>query len=73
MTRRQIDTLFKNLKEKFNLDYAITMADEYGDCSTCITDAIHTKHGRNSKGVWLKHWRYGMNKSGSIESQEPHS
>ena len=52
---------FKEFKEKGNLDYAITNADNYGDCQSCVNYSLCVEFGEDSKGIWTKNWFKGMN------------
>ena len=36
MNKRKLNKVFAEIKEKANMDYAITNSDEYGDCNTCV-------------------------------------
>lgn len=47
------------------MDYAITNADEYGDCNTCVNSELLFEFGENSKGIYVKHWLKGMNAGGA--------
>lgn len=60
MTKEQINNIFKEIKEKANLDFAYSEALD--DCSTCTWWEIANKHGKDSKGIWLKHFTFGVNK-----------
>ena len=42
MTKKQINNIFKEIKEKANLDFAYSEA--LGDCSTCTWTEIVNKH-----------------------------
>lgn len=63
MDKRKLNRVFKEVKTKANLDYAITNADEYGDCNTCVNSELAFEFGMDSKGIYPKHWLKGMNKS----------
>lgn len=60
MTKKQINNIFKEIKEKANLDFAYSEA--LGDCSTCTWTEIVNKHGKEAKGIWLKYFTFGGNK-----------
>ena len=62
MDKRKLNRVFKEIKTKANLDYAITNTDEYGDCNTCATYELAFEFGVDSKGIYAKHWLKGMNK-----------
>ena len=62
MNKRKLTTVFKDIKSKANLDYAITNADAYGDCNSCVNYELCEQFGVESKGIWAKHWLKGMNK-----------
>ena len=62
MNKLKLNEVFRKIKIKANLDYAITNADEYGDCNSCVNSELADKFGIESKGIWLKHWLKGMNK-----------
>ena len=62
MNKRKLTNTFKHIKEVSGMDYAITDADRYGDCMSCVNYAIGEEFGENSKGIWTKHYLRGMNK-----------
>ena len=62
MDKRKLNKVFKEIKTKANLDYAITNTDEYGDCNTCVNSELAFEFGVESKGIYAKHWLKGMNK-----------
>ena len=62
MNKRKLTTVFKEIKTKANMDYAITNADVYGDCNSCVNYELCEQFGVESKGIWAKHWLKGMNK-----------
>ena len=64
MNKRKLNTVFRIIKIAANLDYAITNADAYGDCQTCVNYALCEAFGEESKGIWTKHWTKGMNAGG---------
>ena len=61
MNKQKLDKVFEEIKIKAELDYAITNTDEYGDCNTCVNDALIDEFGINSTGIYAKHWLEGMN------------
>lgn len=62
MNKRKLNTVFRIIKIAASLEYAITNADTYGDCQTCVNYALCETFGEESKGIWTKHWLKGMNK-----------
>ena len=62
MTKSKLNRVFNEIKIKANMDYAITNADEYGDCQSCVNYELCEQFGVESKGIWAKHWLKGMNK-----------
>ena len=62
MDKRKLNRVFKEVKEKAKLDYAITNTDEYGDCCTCTDYELMDVYGVDSRGIYPKHWLKGMNK-----------
>lgn len=61
MKKQQIERVFKKIEELAKLDFAL--ATPLGDCQTCTWSDIELEFGRESKGIWLKHWSFGMNKT----------
>lgn len=61
MDKRKINKTFKEILEKAKLDYAISNADEYGDCNTCVNYKLASVFGNESNGIYLKHWLKGAN------------
>ena len=61
MNKRKLNKVFKEIKEKTKMDYAITNADAYGDCNTCVNSQIADVFGMHSTGIYTKHWLNGMN------------
>lgn len=61
MNKIKLNRVFKEIKTKAKMDYAITNADEYGDCNTCVNYEIVEQFGEESKGIYTKHWLKGMN------------
>ena len=62
MDKRKLNRVFKEVQTKAKLDYAVTNADEYGDCNTCVNSELAFEFGVDSKGIYAKHWLKGMNK-----------
>lgn len=60
MTRQYIKFIFKKIEEQANLDFAWTKGY---CCSTCTWADIHDEFGENAKGIWLKWYDKGGNKS----------
>lgn len=65
MDKRKLNKVFEEIKIKANLDYAITDADIYGDCNTCVNAELADVFGVDSKGIYAKHWLKGMNAGGA--------
>ena len=61
MNKRKLNRVFEEIKQKANLAYAITNPDQYGDCNTCVNTELASEFGIDSKGIYAKHWRTGMN------------
>lgn len=64
MNKRKLNKVFAEIKEKANMDYAITNTDKYGDCNTCVLSELANEFGYQSTGIYAKHWLKGMNASG---------
>lgn len=62
MNKRKLNKVFDEIKSKAKMDYAITNADEYGDCNTCVNNGLVDAFGLDSTGIYTKHWLTGMNK-----------
>lgn len=62
MNKIKLNAVFKEIKKKANMDYAVTSADKYGDCNSCVNYGLGEAFGFESKGIWAKHWLKGMNK-----------
>lgn len=62
MNKRKLNKVFEEIKTKAKMDYAITNADKYGDCNSCVNYGLSEEFGVESKGIWAKHWLKGMNK-----------
>ena len=67
MIKEKLRVLFDELKEICELDYAVVDTDMYGDCTTCVNYELIQQYGLNSKGIFLKHWEYGMNAEKPLE------
>lgn len=65
MNKRKLNTVFRIIQIAAKLDYAITNADAYGDCQSCVNYALGEEFGVESKGIWTKHWTKGMNAGGA--------
>lgn len=61
MNKRKLNKVFEEIKTKANMDYAVTNADKYGDCNTCVNYGLGEEFGIESKGIYTKHWLKGMN------------
>lgn len=68
MNIEKLNNLFNKIKAEANLDYAIINTDDYGDCNTCVNDALCDKYGAKSKGVFVKHWMRGINAGDTLEN-----
>lgn len=62
MNKIKLNRVFKEIKTKAKMDYAVTNADAYGDCNTCVSYELADQFGVDSKGIYTKHWLKGMNK-----------
>lgn len=56
MDKRKLNKVFSKIKEKANMDYAITNIDEYVDCNVCVGSKLAFEFGADSKGIYAKHW-----------------
>lgn len=61
MNKLKLNRVFQQIKAETKMDYAITNADDYGDCSTCVNYEIADIFGVGSKGIYTKHWLRGIN------------
>ena len=61
MNKRKLNRVFQQIKSETKMDYAITNADDYGDCNTCVNYEIADIFGIDSKGIYTKHWLRGIN------------
>lgn len=64
MNKRKLNKVFEEIKTKAKMDYAVTNADEYGDCNSCVNSELAFEFGVDSKGIYTKHWLKGMNAGG---------
>lgn len=67
MNKKKLNKVFAEIKEKANMDYAITNPDEYGDCNACVNFELASEFGVDSKGIYAKHWLKGTNAGGPWE------
>lgn len=65
MDKIKLNRVFKEIKTKAKMDYAITTPDKYGDCNTCVNAELADVFGIDSKGIYAKHWTTGMNAGGA--------
>lgn len=70
MNRENLKKAFREIKKELKLNFSITRPDDLGDCMSCVNYALCKKYGEDAKGIWLKHWEVGMNKSYPLERQE---
>jgi len=61
MTREQVRAAFNECKKAAGLDFALTQGIR--DCMTCTNYELSCKYGKESRGIWLKWFRVGMNRS----------
>lgn len=61
MNKRKLNKVFEEIKIKSGMDYAITDADEYGDCNSCVNSGLAFAFGMESTGIFTRHWLKGMN------------
>ena len=62
MNKRKLNRVFDEIRIKAHMDYAVTNADKYGDCCTCVTYELGMEFGEESTGIFAKHWLKGMNR-----------
>ena len=62
MDKIKLNRVFKEIKTKAKMDYAVPTPDKYGDCNTCVNYELADVFGVDSKGIYAKHWTTGMNK-----------
>lgn len=72
MDKELLKKSFREYKKAASLDYAITRPDNLGGCMTDVNWTLSEKYGENSKGIWAKHWVFGMNGSGVDVSGTEH-
>ena len=64
MNKIKLNRVFKEIKTKANMDYAVPTPDKYGDCNTCVNSELAFEFGDESTGIYAKHWTTGMNAGG---------
>ena len=69
MDKKMLQATFREWKKAAQADYAITAPDSLGDCMSCVNAALCDKYGEDSKGIWAKEWKYGMNGGSDIWHQ----
>ena len=67
MNKELLKETFRAWKKAAKADYAITYPDNLGDCMSCVNYALCEKYGEESKGIFLKHWKHGMNGGDDVE------
>ena len=67
MNKELLKETFRAWKKVAKANYAITYPDSLGDCMSCVNCALAEKYGEESKGIFLKEWRHGMNGGGDVE------
>jgi hypothetical protein len=70
MNKSKLNRVFDKIKAEAKLDYAITDADIYGDCNTCVNSQLCEDFGVDSSGIYAKHWLTGMNAGGPWKALE---
>lgn len=65
MDKIKLNRVFKEIKTKAKMDYAVSTPDKYGDCNTCVCCELSDEFGVDSTGIYAKHWTTGMNAGGS--------
>ena len=65
MNKFKLNSVFKEIKKKAKMDYAVPTPDIYGDCNTCVNSELAFEFGVDSKGIYAKHWVTGMNAGGA--------
>ena len=60
MKRSKVIKAFEEYKINAKLDYALNKAPD--DCKTCSSAWINKEYGKESKGIWLVYYTFGMNK-----------
>ena len=61
MNKIKLNRVFKEVKTKAKMYYAVPTPDKYGDCNTCVNWELAERFGEESKGIYAKHWTTGMN------------
>lgn len=67
MNKEILKETFRAWKKAAKANYAITYPDSLGDCMSCVNYALAEKYGEESKGIFLKEWRHGMNGGSDVE------
>ena len=67
MNKELLKETFRAWKKEAKADYAITYPDSLGDCQSCVNYALAEKYGEESKGIFLKEWKHGMNRGDDVE------
>ena len=65
MNKFKLNSVFKEIKKKAKMDYAVPTPDKYGDCNTCVNSELAFEFGVDSTGIYAKHWVTGMNAGGA--------
>ena len=60
MKRKDLRKIFNEIKKEGKLDFALTCGT---CCQSCTWAEIEAKHGENAKGIWLKWFNSGANRS----------
>ena len=60
MTRQKIKFIFNEIKREAKLDFALTKGY---CCQTCTWADIENEYGQESKGIWLKWFDKGANRT----------
>ena len=64
MNKIKLNRVFKEIKTKASMDYAVPTPDKYGDCNSCVNSELAFEFGVDSTGIFAKHWTTGMNAGG---------
>ena len=67
MNKELLKETFRAWKKAAKADSAITYTDALGDCQSCVNYALCEKYGEESKGIFLKAWKHGMNGGSDVE------
>ena len=70
MDKKNLQEAFRAWKKMAQADYAITAPDSLGDCMSCVNAALCDKYGEDSKGIWAKAWKYGMNGGTDLANED---